>query len=361
MVRNAMCGATARALAAGVLAWALVFRRLAPLQRLRDRIRAIRHDGADIGVLHDTRRDEIGELGNAFYQLMAERQNAEGLRAASEKRLRLITDNLPVLIAYVDRDRRFRFGNATFERWFGVAPERLVGMSIAQLMGEEAARQGAESLERAFAGHAATCQMRLPIKGAPRVLEGVYIPDLQPDGSVAGVYALKHDMTHVKEVEEQLTRLARIDTLTGLANRRSFNETLQQALARASRHGRALALAYLDVDHFKRINDSHGHGVGDEVLKEFGERLRACVRASDLPARLSGDEFVVILEEIGNGGEAEHTVANIAAKIVAAMRAPFAPGAGMLAVSASVGVALWRRGPGEDALPAEAGGVVAMG
>ncbi|HAK92453.1 MAG TPA: diguanylate cyclase, partial [Massilia timonae] len=81
--------------------------------------------------------------------------------------------NLPVLIAYVDRDRRFRFGNATFERWFGVAPERLVGMSIAQLMGEEAARQGAESLERAFAGHAATCQMRLLIKGAPRVLEGV--------------------------------------------------------------------------------------------------------------------------------------------------------------------------------------------
>ena len=243
MRRNAIFGATALALAAGVLAWALVFRLLAPLQRLRDRIRAIRHDGADIGVLHDTRRDEIGELGNAFYQLMAERQNAEGLRAASEKRLRLITDNLPVLIAYVDRDRRFRFGNATFERWFGIAPERLVGMSVAQLMGEEAARQGAQSLEEAFAGHAATCQMRLLIKGAPRVLEGVYIPDLQPDGSVAGVYALKHDMTHVKEVEEQLSRLARIDTLTGLANRRSFNETLQQALARlAPRPGAGVGL-----------------------------------------------------------------------------------------------------------------------
>lgn len=358
MRHNAFFGAGGLALAAGLLAWVLVFQLLAPLQSLRDNVAAIRHDGAEIDVLRDGRKDEIGELGRAFHALMAEREQAERERAASEKRLRLITDNLPVLIAYVDRDRRFRFGNATFERWFGVAPERLVGMSIAQLMGEEAARQGAESLERAFAGHAATCQMRLLIKGAPRVLEGVYIPDLQPDGSVAGVYALKHDMTHVKEVEEQLTRLARIDTLTGLANRRSFNETLQQALARASRHGRALALAYLDVDHFKRINDSHGHGVGDEVLKEFGERLRACVRASDLPARLSGDEFVVILEEIGNGGEAEHTVANIAAKIVAAMRAPFATGAGMLAVSASVGVALWRPGQGEDALLAEADGAL---
>lgn len=354
MRRIAIFGATGLALAAGLLAWALVFRLLAPLQRLRDSIRAIRHEGADIAVLHDARRDEIGELGNAFYQLMAERENAEGLRAASEKRLRLITDNLPVLIAYLDREQRFRFGNATFERWFGVTPENLVGMSIAELMGEDAARQGAASLDGAFAGHATTCQMRLLIQGAPRVLEGVYIPDLQPDGSVAGVYALKHDMTHVKEVEEQLTRLARVDTLTGLANRRSFNETLQGVLARAARHGRAPALAYLDVDHFKRINDSHGHGVGDEVLKEFGERLRACVRASDTPARLSGDEFVVILEEIGSREEAE----GIAAKIVATMRAPFATGAGMLAVSASVGVALWRPGQGEDSLLAAADGAL---
>ena len=354
MRRNAIVGASVLALASGLLAWALVFRLLAPLQRLRDRIRAIRHDGADIAVLHDTRRDEIGELGNAFYQLMAERESAEGLRAASEKRLRLITDNLPVLIAYVDRGERFRFGNATFERWFGVTPERLVGMTIAELMGEAAARQGAASLDGAFAGHATTCQMRLQIQGVARVLEGVYIPDLQPDGSVAGVYALKHDMTHVKEVEEQLTRLARVDSLTGLANRRSFNETLQAVLARAARHGRAPALAYLDVDHFMRINDSHGHGVGDEVLKEFGERLRACVRASDTPARLSGDEFVVILEEIGSREEAER----IAAKIVAAMRAPFMTGAGLLAVTVSVGVALWRQGLDEDALLAAADGAL---
>lgn len=354
MRRNAIVGASVLALASGVVAWALVFRLLAPLQRLRDRIRAIRQDGADIAVLHDTRRDEIGELGNAFYQLMAERENVEVLRAASEKRLRLITDNLPVLIAYVDREERFRFGNATFERWFGVAPERLVGMTIAELMGEDVARQGAASLDGAFAGRATTCQMRLQIQGSPRVLEGVYIPDLQPDGSVAGVYALKHDMTRVKEVEEQLTRLARVDSLTGLANRRSFNESLQAVLARAARHGRAPALAYLDVDHFKRINDSHGHGVGDEVLKEFGERLRACVRASDTPARLSGDEFVVILEEIDSREEAER----IAAKIVAAMRAPFVTGAGPLAVTASVGVALWRQGQDEDALLAAADGAL---
>jgi diguanylate cyclase (GGDEF)-like protein/PAS domain S-box-containing protein len=350
MRKNAIFGALGLALAAGVLAWALVFRLLAPLQRLRDRVRAIRHDGADIAVLHDGRRDEIGELGHAFHDLMAERAGVEASRAASEKRLRLITDNLPVLIAYLDRERRFEFGNATYERWFGVTPEQLVGMTVGQVFGEDAARQGADSLEGAFDGHATTCEMRLHIGGAPRYLQGVYIPDLQPDGSVAGVYALKHDMTHVKEVEEQLTRLARVDTLTGLANRRSFNESLQGALARAHRSGRTLALAYLDIDHFKRINDSHGHGVGDEVLVEFAGRLRACVRASDVPARLSGDEFVVILEEIDSRAEA----GQIAAKIVATMRAPFMTGGGALAVSASIGVALSRPDQSQEALLAAA-------
>ena len=350
MRKNAIFGALGLALAAGVLAWAIVFLLLAPLQRLRDRVRTIRDDGADIAVLRDGRRDEIGELGHAFHDLMAERASVETSRAASEKRLRLITDNLPVLIAYIDRERRFGFGNATYDRWFGVTPEHLVGMTVGQVCGEDAARQGAASLEAAFAGQASTCEMRLRIRGAPRYLQGVYIPDVQPDGSVAGVYALKHDVTHVKEVEEQLTRLARVDTLTGLANRRSFNESLHGALLRAQRSGRTLALAYLDIDHFKRINDGHGHGVGDEVLVEFAFRLRACVRASDVPARLSGDEFVVILEDTDSRADA----AQIAATIVATMRAPFMTSGGALAVSASIGIALSQPDQSQAALLAAA-------
>ena len=350
MRKNAIFGALGLALAAGVLAWAIVFLLLAPLQRLRDRVRTIRDDDADIAVLRDGRRDEIGELGHAFHDLMAERASVETSRAASEKRLRMITDNLPVLIAYIDRERRFGFGNATYDRWFGVTPEHLVGMTVGQVCGEDAARQGAASLEAAFAGQASTCEMRLHIRGAPRYLQGVYIPDVQPDGSVAGVYALKHDVTHVKEVEEQLTRLARVDTLTGLANRRSFNESLHGALLRAQRSGRTLALAYLDIDHFKRINDGHGHGVGDEVLVEFSFRLRACVRASDVPARLSGDEFVVILEDTDSRADA----AQIAAAIVATMRAPFMTSCGALAVSASIGIALSQPDQSQAALLAAA-------
>ena len=350
MRHNAIFGALGLALAAGVLAWVLMVRLLAPLQALRERVAAVRHDGAGIEVLHDGRQDEIGELGRAFHALMAEREAAEASRSASQKRLRMIADNLPVLIAYLDHERRFRYGNATFERWFGIAPARLEGMSIAGLMGVEAAGQTRDCLDRAYGGQDATCELQIRIHGRRIYLQGVFIPDLRPDGSVAGVYALKHDTTHVKEVEEQLTRLARVDTLTGLANRRSFNETLEGALGRAQRSRKPLALAYLDVDHFKRINDSHGHGVGDEVLREFAARLEAGVRATDTPARLSGDEFVVILEDIGGRAEAER----IGAKIVDAMRAPFVTGAGPLQVSASVGIALSLPGQDQEGLLAAA-------
>lgn len=350
MRRNAFFGAGGLALAAGLLAWVLVFRLLAPLQALRDNVAAIRDDGAGIEVLRDGRKDEIGALGRAFHDLMAERERAESSRAASEKRLRLIADNLPVLISYMDRAHRFQFGNATYEKWFGVPPAQLVGMPLSSLLGAGLAAEVHPHMEQAFAGHSVTHEIRVPVRDELRILQATYIPDVQPDGAVAGVYSLVHDMTHVKEVEEQLQQLARVDTLTGIANRRMFGETLHHALDRARRSGKPLALAYLDIDHFKRINDSHGHGVGDEVLNEFARRLTAGVRATDTPARLSGDEFVVILEEIGGPAEAER----IAAKIVEAMRAPFRTSAGPVQASTSVGVALSQPGQAQEQLLAAA-------
>jgi diguanylate cyclase (GGDEF)-like protein len=150
------------------------------------------------------------------------------------------------------------------------------------------------------------------------------------------VYALAHDMTRVKEAENRLVQMARFDSLTGIANRRLLVELLGQALERARRQHQVLGLAYLDIDHFKGINDVWGHGVGDEVLKEFAVRLAGCVRVTDTPARLAGDEFVVLLEDVKGRDEAER----IGAKILDAILRPFATGAGDLAVTASVGIAI---------------------
>jgi diguanylate cyclase (GGDEF)-like protein len=146
---------------------------------------------------------------------------------------------------------------------------------------------------------------------------------------------LTTDATASRMHERSLHALAHTDTLTGLPNRRHFEGALRGS-GRNTRAGRGTALLYLDVDHFKRINDRHGHAVGDAVLVEFAQRLRTAVRATDLVSRLAGDEFTVLLNDVTGPADVEL----VAYKILAAMRLPFALGALVLQVGASIGAAL---------------------
>jgi diguanylate cyclase (GGDEF)-like protein len=112
---------------------------------------------------------------------------------------------------------------------------------------------------------------------------------------VTGIFKLTTDVSERKRIELALNDLVRLDSLTGLSNRHSFNERLPEALQRNARNGGWLALLFLDIDRFKGINDRYGHDMGDEVLKWVGNRLVAMSRQSDVVARFAGDEFVVIL------------------------------------------------------------------
>ena len=143
-------------------------------------------------------------------------------------------------------------------------------------------------------------------------------------------------LARTRDSEQRLIQLARIDTLTGIANRLKFDETLQQAMSRSRRSRTAMALAYLDIDNFKAINDTLGHGAGDSVLKEFALRLVSGVRATDTVARLAGDEFVIIFEQVHIADEA----ARMAAKIVEAVRRPMTVNGAAMTVTTSIGVAL---------------------
>ncbi len=167
-------------------------------------------------------------------------------------------------------------------------------------------------------------------------LQTVLVPEQRPDGKVVGIYSLTHDTTRIKEIEERLTQLARIDSLTGIPNRLMFEEILQLALARARRNRAGMALAYLDIDHFKNINDTLGHAAGDVELKEFATRLVGCVRVTDTVARLAGDEFVIIFEQIGDSAEA----AALAAKIIDAVHRDIDVTGQPLTITASIGIAL---------------------
>jgi diguanylate cyclase (GGDEF)-like protein/PAS domain S-box-containing protein len=277
----------------------------------------------------------------------AARQREQDILAAqralehSEQRLRAITDNLPVLITYVDRDERLTFANETTRDWYGLGREHVVGMSLREVVGEAAYERRREPLHRALAGERVQFELAGEWRGRPRTLQSTYVPDLRPDGSVAGVYGLSADVTELKEVQARLDEMAHHDPVTGLANRNRFDEVLPLALKRADRQHTPLALLFLDLDHFKAVNDQHGHAAGDAVLREFGRRLVASVRATDTVARLAGDEFVVLLEGVGGAGHAEQ----VAAKIVEQVRAPMGVDGGVqLRVSTSIGIALHLHG-----------------
>jgi len=283
-------------------------------------------------------RDLDGQVHGFFGMVLdrTEQHRAQARLEASERQLRAVTDNLPVLISYVDQQERIGFLNATFREWMGVDLKWATGRGLLEVVGEALYEQRRESLGRALRGERMEFEVESVVNGKRRYLQTTYIPDLWNDGVVHGVFALSTDVTALKDAELELRQLVRIDSLTGLPNRRHFDDKLPKAIARSHRTGNTMALMFLDIDHFKSINDSLGHGAGDQVLCEFANRIRSALRITDLAARLAGDEFVIILEDLMTAGEVEV----VAKKLLAAVRLPM-PIAGIeIVVTTSIGVSI---------------------
>lgn len=157
------------------------------------------------------------------------------------------------------------------------------------------------------------------------------------DGRPVRMIGTVRDITDDKAREQRMLHLAFHDELTGLPNRAYFRVQLDDALARARRNATLAALAFIDLDRFKPINDTHGHAIGDAVLAELAGRLRGALRATDCVARLGGDEFVVILEDLHAADE----VAALADKLLAVLRAPVETAGLRLELDASIGIALY--------------------
>jgi diguanylate cyclase (GGDEF)-like protein/PAS domain S-box-containing protein len=284
-------------------------------------------------------RDENGNVRGiyCFAQDITERKVAELMRGESERRLVTITDNLPAMICYVDDNRRFRFANKTFERWLRKPLDEVVGQPFDRLMPPELASKYDYYFLRSMQGEMMEYEVEVPLADGSRWLRSSFIPDVDPaTGKVRGVYGMIHNVTKAKQDEQRLTLLAQFDTLTGIANRHQFNETLTCALAESRTVHRPLALMFLDIDHFKQVNDRFGHGIGDILLKEFAIRLTESVRPTDAVARLSGDEFVVLLEGLHADDEPQF----LARKIIAAIEKPFPIEGHVVCVSTSIGIAM---------------------
>ncbi len=156
-------------------------------------------------------------------------------------------------------------------------------------------------------------------------------------GQMAYGIVIHRDMTVHREMEARIAHLAYHDSLTGLPNRMLFSDRFNQALAHARRHGRGVGVLFIDLDHFKAINDSLGHEAGDAVLKIVADRLARCIRATDTVARLSGDEFAVILQDVACGQDAGH----VAHKVLESVRQPVTVNGQRIHTTASVGIAVY--------------------
>ena len=166
-------------------------------------------------------------------------------------------------------------------------------------------------------------------------------------GRLTGRLIVLRDITERKRAEETIKRLAYHDSLTGLPNRRLFNDRLTLALAHAQRSQQKLAVMLLDLDHFKEVNDTLGHSVGDKLLQAVGERLTSLLRKEDTVARMGGDEFMLLLPEIAQVEDA----AEVAQKVLEALRKPFVLNGHELHVTTSIGIAMYPDdGEDEDTL-----------
>ena len=269
---------------------------------------------------------------------VTEARLGEQARHDSQRHLKAVTDNIPVLISYVDATERVTFANAVFKTWLGKDPEQVIGRQQIDVLGEKLYHARASYLRRALSGERVSFTSVVPDKGdagGDMYAQATYVPDIDAGGKVAGIFVLVSDVTAMKRAELELDRLARIDALTQLGNRRQLEERLAESLARMNREGCRLAVMYLDIDHFKAINDGHGHPVGDAVLVEFSARLSASVRANDFVARLAGDEFVILLEGLEGRADGER----VAEKIAAALQLPMHVAGQVLQVSCSIGIA----------------------
>jgi diguanylate cyclase (GGDEF)-like protein/PAS domain S-box-containing protein len=250
---------------------------------------------------------------------------------------RTILQSSPDCIKMLDLEGRILFVNPLGAAAVGVDdPAALIGVPWTDLLPPENARDAREALRLARKGQAAHFTMRWAAPGPVRWWDIVATPLRDGDGNITRLVVASRDISHQKQSEERVRWIANHDSLTGLPNRLLFQERLDH-MVHPDEGESHFALLLLDIDEFKRVNDTLGHDAGDALLCAFAERLKEAARKDDLVARLGGDEFAVILNGVSD--EAEVTAAVDAA--MRALRKPWVHAGMVLDCDASIGASIF--------------------
>lgn len=250
--------------------------------------------------------DAHGEVTHfvSFQRDISERHEMERALSASERLYRSIHDNVQeaIYVVHVEPDGSFRFlgNNPRHRQATGLGPERIGGARPHDVLPQEVADAACENFRRCIeAGETIRFEEELDLPSGRCYWMSALTPVRGDGGRIELIVGLAVDATEQKRIESELRRLATTDVLTGLANRRHFLERAGQELERVRRYASPSAFIMLDVDYFKRINDTWGHATGDVVLRLLAQVLNEAVRNTDVVGRLGGEEFGVLLPETG--------------------------------------------------------------
>jgi diguanylate cyclase (GGDEF)-like protein/PAS domain S-box-containing protein len=280
--------------------------------------------------------------------LTARRDAEEALRQERD-RFRVAFDDAPIGMALVELDGTFVRVNRGLCEMVGYETAELIGRRFHDITHPDDLHRDVEHAEKMLANEIRAYQMekRYLRRDGSAIWVSLSVSLVRdPAGKPLYFLAQMEDISARKEVERELQLLADHDALTGLLNRRRFNEELERELARVRRHGLRSAVLMVDLDQFKLVNDSHGHHAGDDVLRAVARTLERRLRANDCVARVGGDEFGVIAVEVTD----DEAAIKLATDLVETIRVePIVVGGETLVVTASIGVAILEPEPGASA------------
>jgi len=344
---------------------ALMLWRLMPIalnvpstQQLRDTVSLLEHEVAQRSIAEDamakmkdsleiTVTERTAELTHANSLLINEIEQRKAIEHAlfTEKQRALVTlESIGDAVITTDMQSKVTYINPVAERMTGWPKAKAVGrpvLEVFRILNASSRKLAANPVDVVLA-HNKICGLAnhtllIGADGTEYDIEDSAAPLRDHNGTMMGVVLVFHDVSDAKKMAHKMTYLAEHDFLTELPNRLLLTDRITQALISASRRKNRAALLFIDVDHFKKINDTLGHAVGDQLLKQISQRLQQCLRSSDTLSRLGGDEFVVLLPDIVDS----YAPAEIAEKLIKATENSFVVDAHELHITISIGISVY--------------------
>lgn len=257
------------------------------LEKLRDHLEEeVKTRTADLNIALDQINSEL-----------AKRMATKKLLRLQTEKLQSLTDNLPALVSSVDASLHFTFANQAYESWFNLKARDILGKHIRDIIGIDAFMRAQSYMKEALNGKTVSFENKIVGQAGEIYIQTKYIPISKKQGG--GFNSLSFDITEQKILQHHYEFEATHDALTGLPNRRAFM-TYLQTLIQDEKLSKNVALLFLDLDDFKNINDTYGHEIGDAVLIQFSRVITQAIPANGFTARLAGDEFVILLQQIND-------------------------------------------------------------